>query len=267
MGFSYFGGKRWADITREERFFCQHLFTLLKEDSENRLLSHINEQSGTSFRLDVEWEPAFEVCLYRDLNHARGNRNHDYSRKRTFDLCMFSENAIVILEAKAQQSFEVSQVENFCTDRKHVKEITRVKCVWLGGLASSAYEPTDLVTRALDGRLVTWQALSRIFENDKVLARADELYDPDELKTWGKNNKGGYRTGSELMDLHERGTSLYVGRQGGLDGSDFCEDLQSGRWRIHRYETSSGDTSPNRNWFSLQEFAREVKRTQAKMES
>ena len=110
MGFSYLDGRRWAEVTREERFFCQHLFSLLKTDSENRLLSHINEQAGTTFQMDTEWEPAFEVCFYRDLRRIRKPWKHYYSPKRTFDLCMFSEDAIVILEAKAQQPFEAGQL-------------------------------------------------------------------------------------------------------------------------------------------------------------
>ena len=35
MGFRYLNGKRWAQVTREERFFCQHLFGLLVEDRDN----------------------------------------------------------------------------------------------------------------------------------------------------------------------------------------------------------------------------------------
>ena len=258
MGFSYLGGKRWADITREERFFCQHLFSLLKRDSGNRLLSHINEHSGTSFCLDAEWEPAFEVCFYRDLKYERKDWDHYYSPKRTFDLCMFSEKAIVILEAKAQQPFEPSQVENFSTDRTKVKCITGVNCVWVGGLASSKYQPTDLVKDKLDGCLVTWKALSCIYGNDEILARADCLCKPDEARMWGENNDGGYRTGNELMALHENGKELYVGRRGNLDGAAFREDLRSGRWQTHGYETSLRDAPPSRNWFSLQDFAKAV---------
>ena len=258
MGFSYLDGKKWAEITREERFFCQHLFNLLKKDSGLRLLTHINKEAGTSFRLDIDWEPAFEVCLYRDLNHFRRNWNHGYSKKRTFDLCMFSEEAIIILEAKAQQPFEISQINAFGKDRAYVKEITGVKSVWLGGLASSLYEPTECVIENLDGPLLKWKTLAELYENDEVLARADELHNPDELRMYERHNDGGKRTGSELMKRHEKGVVLFVGRKGGLLGSKFRQDLRSGRWRTHKYETSYRDSPPNGNWFSLQDFAREV---------
>ena len=107
MGFSYLDGKRWAQVTREERFFCAHLFGLLDEDSEmQKMLSYINDRTGIALPRDVEWELAFEVCFYRDLRHLEKNKGELHSPKRTFDLCLFSEGAIVILEAKAQQDFE-----------------------------------------------------------------------------------------------------------------------------------------------------------------
>ena len=258
MGFSYLDGKRWAQVTREERFFCQHLFNLLKKDSGKGLLAHINKEAGTSFRLDTEWEPAFEVCLYRDLNHLRKNWNHGYSKKRTFDLCMFSEEAIVILEAKAQQPFEISQVKNFAKDRSNVLKLTGVKTVWLGGLASSFYEENERVTNNLDGPLLTWKALADVYDNDEILARANELYNPDDLRMYERHNDGGKKTGSELIDLYEKGKVLLVGRKGGLLGSKFREDIQSGSWKTYKYETSHRNTPPNGNWFLLQEFAKEV---------
>ena len=173
--------------------------------------------------------------------------DHYYSPKRTFDLCLFSEEEIVILEAKAQQPFESRQVEHFCTDRAEVKKITGVKTVWLAGLASSKYKPTDGVEKKLDGPMMKWRDLAEIYEDDKILARADELY--DDRRTWGKHNDGGYRTGSELMKLHEEGVTLYVGRKGNLNGTVFREDLRSGRWETHGYETSHRGSPPSGNWF------------------
>ena len=32
MGFNYLNGKKWADITRDERFFCAHLYFEMQKD-------------------------------------------------------------------------------------------------------------------------------------------------------------------------------------------------------------------------------------------
>ena len=142
-----------------------------------------------------------------------------------------------------------------------MRKITGVGSVWLGGLTSSRYEPAASIEIAFDGPLLTWRALAGIFGGDEVLVRADEVHCPEALRTWGKNNDGGYRTGDDLMDLHRKGEVLCVGRKGGLNGSEFQEDLRSGRWRTHCYETARGDTVPNQNWFLLSEFIRKVSRT------
>lgn len=260
MGFSYLSGAYWAQITREERFFCQHLFRLLVNDTENRLLSYINDRARVTFRLDDEWEPAFEVCFYRDFRYFLGDwdQSYHYSPKRTFDLCMLSEKAIIILEAKAQQPFEHDQLESFERDRTAVKEITGVETVWLGGLVSSKYKPKSSILGTLDDPLLTWHELACLYGQDKILQRADELYVSSEIGRWGENNDGGSRCGEELIDLYEKGEILCVGRKGGINGSRFQQDLQSGSWQTRKYETARTDSPPNQNWFRLSDFARSV---------
>ena len=259
MGFSYLDGKRWAQVTREERFFCAHLFGLLDEDSEmQKMLSYINDRTGIALPRDVEWELAFEVCFYRDLRHLEKNKGELHSPKRTFDLCLFSEGAIVILEAKAQQDFEAKQLESFKSDREKVREITRVGKVWLCGLASSRYEPKSFVSKAFDGNLLTWRDLAEIYGDDPVLERADEVYDPEDLGGWGRNNDGAHVSGKDLMAAHRRGEIFCVGRSLGLSGAKFLDDLRSGNWRTHTYETTRTDVPPNGNWFRLSEFAKAV---------
>ena len=62
MGVSYLDGKRWADVTREERFFCQHLFTLAVKDPAY-LLSCIEDHEGNRLPIDIQWEPALRGML------------------------------------------------------------------------------------------------------------------------------------------------------------------------------------------------------------
>ena len=223
-----------------------------------RILSYINDLAGTALPRDVEWEPAFEVCFYRDLWHLQGRKGKPHSPKRTFDLCLFSEDAIVILEAKAQQAFEAKQLERFKSDCKEVKAITGVGKVWLFGLASSRYKLTPSVSEAFGSPLLTWRDLAEIYGDDPVLKRADKLYDPEDLGGWGKNNDGGHVSGGDLMAAHRRGEIFCVGRSGGLSGAKLLDDLRSGNWRTHTHETTRTDVPPNGNWFRLSEFAKAV---------
>ena len=264
MGFSYLDGKFWAQVTREERFFCQHLFGLFARDKTRRILSYVNDKVGIALPRTTEWEPAYEVCFYRDLAYLREERDEYFSPKRTFDLCLFSEDAIIILEAKAQQEFKADQMDGFEADREHVKKTTGVSAVWLCGLVSSKYKPATSISAKFDGRLLTWRDLAELYDDDEVLERANEVYDSEELKTWGKNNDGGYLSGEELIEAYTRGDdNLCVGRHGGLNGSNFLNDLRSGNWRRHPYETTRRHSPPNRNWFLLSNFAKAVERTEA----
>src|SRR5882672_11412807 len=101
MGFTYLGGNNWSDITREERFFCAELYIKIK-NSENAFVRWLNAQEKISISgedCETEWETAFEVCFYRDFPHKfRPEIPDKYSPKRTFDLCLFSEKNIIIIE-------------------------------------------------------------------------------------------------------------------------------------------------------------------------
>jgi hypothetical protein len=183
-----------------------------------------------------------------------------FSPKRTFDLCLFSDDAILIVEAKAQQPFESDQLRSFVADRQEVRKETGVANVVVVGLASSAYKPPRTVIETFDGKLLTWRALSSLYQDDTILLRADAIYDPQQHGTWSKNNDGGKMTGDELLAAYRRGERFFVGRSGGIDGSRLIEDVSTGKWKVQRYETSSTDSLPNRNWFELAAFARLVSR-------
>jgi len=103
MGFIYLDGKNWIDVTREERLFCSYLYWDIKKSVKD-FVSWLSTISGLALRFDDTWEVGYEVCFYRDLQKFR-RKPLDltrYSRKRTFDICLFSESTIVIIEAKVQ---------------------------------------------------------------------------------------------------------------------------------------------------------------------
>jgi hypothetical protein len=258
MAFYYLGGRSWAEVTREERFYCQALYSLIRQNDLAVFLNHVNAVVGIDLPGGVHWELAYEACFYRDLWHFRGRKGDIFSPKRTFDLCLFSSDHIAIIEAKAQQPFDLEQARRFEADRDKVKELTGVRHVSLVGLASSRCHPLRAVLEAFDGPLLTWKGLSELYNNDATLLRADEIYEPEQAGARGRNNLGGKRTGEELLTAYRQGERFCVGRRGGLEGPQVQEDLSSGAWRTQQYETSPVSTPPNRNWFHLEDFAHTV---------
>ena len=62
---------------------------------------------------DGDWDLGYEVCFYRDLSWPCQKTAHQdgYAAKRTFDLCLFGEKAIIIIEAKVFQRFEADKIK------------------------------------------------------------------------------------------------------------------------------------------------------------
>ena len=165
-------------MTREERYFCAELFYVIREDV-GRFVRFLNEEPlGCGKQLDESsnWQAAYEVCFYRDLK--KHNEKHEEtlgcaSDKRTFDLALFSDSEIVLVEAKAQQSFETKQLENLKRDREDVKKVPDVERVYAVALISSKYCP-KVETRCYFDRIVTWQDLAREYRAPSHANRAFE---------------------------------------------------------------------------------------------
>ena len=141
MGFSYLQNKNWLEITREERLYCAFLYWDIK-DREKNFISWLDDNHGLQLDSDAGWEIGYEVCFYRDLLKSRGESVNpiQYSSKRTFDLCLFSEEAMVIIEAKVRQMFKESQIRAFQKDRDDIPKIVDKKIdTKIIALASSRY--------------------------------------------------------------------------------------------------------------------------------
>ncbi|MBX4272096.1 hypothetical protein [Clostridium estertheticum] len=191
MGFSYLNNNNWANITREERVFCSDLFHTIqgnekkfirwlknKEWLDNKKLIFIDVE------LEEEWEIAYEVCFYRDYFSVIKNMgvgSSDFSPKRTFDLCLFSEKRIIIIEAKVQQPFEYRDIIKYTNDKTAIQRLigTGVE-VELVALASSIYFINhkrfgkQSTLSAFDG-LLAWKELYEYFGN-KRFDLADKMY-------------------------------------------------------------------------------------------
>ncbi|MHC4660617.1 MAG: hypothetical protein ACYS8W_02900 [Planctomycetota bacterium] len=255
MGLKFLDGKGWSEVTREERFFTLQLYSCVLDDGADRFVNYLNRTRNLDFNEGSDWEIAYEVCLYRDIWHYRGKKGRPFSPKRTFDLCLLSDDEIVIIEAKAQQNFDQNQLGHFKKDCEAVKAETEVGRVDLLGLASSKCRITSSVSDCFDAPILTWLELARLYNNDPILLRADSIYESSGWESSGKHNEGGYMTGVELMAAFENGERFYVGRGGGLKGGRLENDVKSGGWKTQKYETNrTADAPPGSNWFSLGDF-------------
>ena len=265
MGWSYLGGKTWSEVTRDERYFCQQLFSLVQRRGVREFVGLMGRTTGLTLPLDVEWELAYEVCFFRDLWQLGGGKGQPHSPKRTFDLCLFSERQIIIIEAKAQQGFDKdqSQLKAFAEDKLKVAELTGVDSVLLVGLASSQHissSSTRNVAQYFDGRLMSWKEMADHYLDEPEttsLIRADAIHSKD---AGGKNNEGKL-CGDALITAYVEDKRFQVGRAGGLTGRYFARDVEGGSWRNQLYETSSAPLEElNSNWFTLEAFVSETSR-------
>jgi hypothetical protein len=255
MSFTYLDGKRWSQITRDERFFCQQLYELIKQETPERFLKHLHDDRALDVSVDGEWEVGFEVCFYRDLWQHRGQEGELYSPKRTFDLCLFGEKAIVIIEAKAATGFDLEQNEVFARDINEVKRLTGVDNVRLMGLCSSKYKPEADLVSVFTGPIITWKEMAVRYGDNEILLRADDVYEPQKAFSKAGRHSDSRHTGAELVDAFRNGAKWWVGRGGGLHGPRFKEDVETGRWKAHKYEVNTiAAESPSSNYFSLVDF-------------
>jgi len=176
--------KSWQDITREERFFCSHLYhTIINREKE--FIKWLNNNTTLQLNPQSKWEIGYEVCFYRDLikywkddtkRKIKVNNPKQYSPKRTFDLCLFSNNHIVIIEAKAQQGFHGKQLKEFEKDKSDIKRLLKNRDfkVDVVLLHSSEYHPRD--KRIKCSPRFAWIDIYNSFEKNNIFKQADELY-------------------------------------------------------------------------------------------
>lgn len=260
MGFEYLDGKRWAQVTRDERFFCQRLYELVKSGPVENFVRYISNRLRLGLPSGGEWEIGYEVCFYRDLWQLRNREGKLYSPKRTFDLCLFGESAIVIVEAKAAGGFEPGQNRVFKKDIDEIRHQTGVEDVHLVGLCSSKCELDADSEATFQGKVLRWKDMALHFGEDVILARADDVYEPNKAFSASGRNSEINLSGAILLAAYQGGAEWWVGRGGGgVAGDRFREDVRTGRWKTRVYEVNTkADVPPSSNYFGLDEFVRAV---------
>jgi len=173
----YFRNKTWSETTREERLFCAELFFEIRKNP-IPFLELIGKENK-------DYEVAFESCFYRDVLKAYGisikDKGIDLPPKRTFDLALFAEDEIVIIEAKAKQGFDSEQLESFEADFNNIWKLfdiigENVPKIEIIALCSSRYKPKN-ATLINFVKTITWKELIDVYPNGKeMFLRADEIY-------------------------------------------------------------------------------------------
>ena len=170
---------RWSKITREERFFTCMLFSdVVKYPSPLwRLLAY---QLGYDNDVQVI-DQGYEVCLFRDAAREELGlvERHRELEKVTFDLLLtLSNKAVVIIEAKAHQSFTSNQIVMLHRSKRVLQASSSwpAKEIRIVGLCSSRYSPRTRTREQFDA-LITWQQVAEAYtRNQDVYLRADSIY-------------------------------------------------------------------------------------------
>ena len=125
MPISYLMNKPWTSWSREERLFCAVLYEHGRRDA--AAFAHwLIDAAGLDLSPAGEWDLGYEVCLYRDFLWQKDGpsaANSALPFKRTFDLCLFGERAVVVIEAKVCQRFDSAQNADFERDSERIRTL------------------------------------------------------------------------------------------------------------------------------------------------
>jgi hypothetical protein len=186
MGLPYFKGNSWSDLTREERFYCFCLYQRAKENP-RKFAEFIKEEAKLEeLKIDQndDWDVGVEVCFYRDYlwHQNKSVKTSELSQKRTFDLCLFGPNAMIIIEAKVDQRFDSAQNAIFEEEKTKIPKLIendQIK-IYLVALASQKYY--DAAEKYGNGKAlnpfdgcISWADVHQKY-NDAIFQQADELY-------------------------------------------------------------------------------------------
>lgn len=195
----YLRGLPWSNWTREERYFCSVLHSIASREPAG-FANWLIDSAALCAEKGGDWDLGYEVCFYRDYlwQLKRQARNLGLSQKRTFDLCLFGNRDLIVIEAKVFQPFDAKQNKKFEQDRRLIRSLPGLEnlTVHLVALASSKYfanaerygRPETL--EVFDGR-VSWAQLAETYQHP-LLHQADCVYkvQPGEMLVAGRSDTG-----------------------------------------------------------------------------
>ena len=168
---------KWADITREERFFTCLLFHDIHQ-SPDALWKHLSQKLVAEAEASII-DVGYEICFFRDAFLVGLIERYQNVEKQTFDLALtLSSGAVVFIEAKAQQGYTTGQLQQLQSSKKRMEDsrLFPFKKIYLAGLFSSKYNP-KLSTRSVFDLHFLWKDIASIYpHNAAAYERADNIY-------------------------------------------------------------------------------------------
>ncbi|WP_261822837.1 PD-(D/E)XK nuclease family protein [Vibrio neonatus] len=170
--------KKLSEITRTEVFYTSHLYYGCLNDSES-FQTLLIKTLGLSRSVKIV-DSGYEICLFRDLAKAGYiDRENKSFEKQTFDnVFVLSDESIVLIEAKANQKFSPSQINNMILAKEKIQSSNDLpwKKVHLLGLCSSKYKPKNTTIKDFDA-VITWAEVAACLSDMRsIFERADNIY-------------------------------------------------------------------------------------------
>jgi hypothetical protein len=181
---AYLNSKSWAEVTREERFFCAELFSLIRED---KTRGPFFDLLGIKGKEQASFDVGLEVCFYRDVPRAYGKKpgkGDGLSLDRKFDFALMSDTDLYLIEAKAHECEKSKDLATIKKDKDSIKTLcaslkVEPPTVHLIALVSSRYSPKQSTKDCFE-KVVTWAEVAKAYKDNKsarkTFERADEVY-------------------------------------------------------------------------------------------
>lgn len=114
--------------------------------------------------------------------------------------------------------------------------------------------------------VLTWESVADAFREvaspywirvlDLALHDYDRLASPS---SGARANSDEFIAGEGILDLHlKERPYTWMGRRGGLEGSELREDVETGKWKTQRYEVRREPLIGNPNWFPIADFIKKI---------
>jgi hypothetical protein len=126
-------------------------------------------------------DQGYEVCLFRDAARPEFDlvRRHRELEKVTFDLLLtLSNRAMVIIEAKAHQTYTTAQIDVLHRCRRILRHTKSwpAKPIHIAGLCSSRYRVRERTREDFDA-LITWREIAEAYAGNRShYLHADSIY-------------------------------------------------------------------------------------------
>lgn len=183
MTIKYLKGYPWNQWTRDERYFCSILYSKAVQDVP-AFASWLINAAKLPLSKRGSWDLGYEVCFYRDYLWQIGKKAmaEGFSPKRTFDLCLFGETQLIVIEAKVFEPFKTQQNEEIERDKERLRLLPGLKHLQMAvvALASSRYFHNARIygrsaTLSVFDGTVSWAQAAEKYQHPSLF-RADLMY-------------------------------------------------------------------------------------------